>query len=421
MQRAILKLHEIIWEITGACKNGCNYCGSKECWNEEIHEDRIKEIVDRIAKYPPKEIDISGGDPLLVSYETHKYVVDTLKDQGVKCKILFNLKSFDAHNTPNLLNLYDHVGLSINNQKDLDLFQKAIKSVPALPIVLFKKLTVITNFNLENIFLFNTFKDLVKTYDLAWMIQYTVYKNESDSLAIYNNDGALKYLQDQITTALSEKVKIILSDNLTEGPCGAGLNGLGILSDGTVVPCLSMRSWENMSDVSQGNILFNSLEGIWYESFQKYRFCEFKCCKDHCKNKTIFAKVFNPNILFPEHLTLPLPRDIFINPSPHIPYTAYYAVVPWDNGQVYAYAVKGWGPGDGSAGWGSGGPGSAGGAGQITTTASDTWSILDMKTGEVTEKSPSTEEVLEQLGKQFSKTPKPTPTPSKGTPVRTDK
>ena len=44
MQKNKLELREIIWEWTGACKNSCTYCGSKEVWNEEIDEDRIKSL-----------------------------------------------------------------------------------------------------------------------------------------------------------------------------------------------------------------------------------------------------------------------------------------------------------------------------------------------------------------------------------------
>jgi len=66
----------------------------------------LKKIVDEIVKYPPEEINISGGDPLLVFYDTrdilsvlkyrvfsfrfHKYVVEALKKTKVACKIIVN-------------------------------------------------------------------------------------------------------------------------------------------------------------------------------------------------------------------------------------------------------------------------------------------------------------------------------------------
>jgi molybdenum cofactor biosynthesis enzyme MoaA len=62
--RKKLELQEIVWEITGECKNGCSYCGSKDAWNCITDVDKICKIADEIAKYPPKEINMSGGDPL---------------------------------------------------------------------------------------------------------------------------------------------------------------------------------------------------------------------------------------------------------------------------------------------------------------------------------------------------------------------
>jgi hypothetical protein len=36
------------------------------------------------------QVNISGGNPLLVPVLTHKYITDRLKSVGVECKILFN-------------------------------------------------------------------------------------------------------------------------------------------------------------------------------------------------------------------------------------------------------------------------------------------------------------------------------------------
>ena len=93
-QSSHLKLKEIIWEITGKCDNKCPYCGSKEVWNEEIDEYAIRKIASRICEYPPGEINISGGDPLLVPFEIHRDIVEAFKEKGIQCKILINPKTF---------------------------------------------------------------------------------------------------------------------------------------------------------------------------------------------------------------------------------------------------------------------------------------------------------------------------------------
>ena len=83
------KLKEIIWEITGKCNNGCDYCGSKECWDESIDEGKISEITMAICEYLKNgEINISGGDPLLVSIGTHNFITSEFRTSGNKVKII---------------------------------------------------------------------------------------------------------------------------------------------------------------------------------------------------------------------------------------------------------------------------------------------------------------------------------------------
>ena len=292
-----LKLKEIIYEITGKCKNNCSYCGSKECWNEGIDERRILSIAKEIASYPPEEIDISGGDPLQVEFTVHERIVKILHDAGVRCKILFNPKSLRilsernhteeeygyAENKVEILKLYDWIGISINTKEELEIYSK-MSSLSRTKID--SKLTVISNFNVSNVFLFSEIAEFVKATNIGWQIQYTMYSDDSD-LAIYKNDEARKFLFESIDKAQLDGVKIIVADNMNCGTCSAGKNSLGILSDGTIVPCLSMRSWiKDIKSVSQGNIAKGqSLELIWNDRFKEQRFADFKCCKDWVGNK----------------------------------------------------------------------------------------------------------------------------------------
>jgi MoaA/NifB/PqqE/SkfB family radical SAM enzyme len=62
MQNQHLKLKELIWEITGECKNNCSYCGSKKTNDKTVSDGVVLQIANKIAKYPPNEINISGGD-----------------------------------------------------------------------------------------------------------------------------------------------------------------------------------------------------------------------------------------------------------------------------------------------------------------------------------------------------------------------
>lgn len=299
MQEGQLKLKEIIWEMTGRCENHCSYCGSKETWNCVVDEDMILKISQAISKYAPEEIDMSGGDPLLVSHETHKKILDLLHEKNVKCKILLNPKSvFKGQERLRTALLYDWIGISVNEAEELKLLSGyGIGNF-------FKKSTIISNFNLQNIFLYEEIEEFVKKHNLMWQVQYTMYKDDNP-LAIYKNDPAIKALSEKVSKSILGGMKVLVADNANHGRCGAGISSIGILCNGDVVPCLSMRSWvENINSVVVGNLiseewkensdeiaynkfLENPLKYIWENRFDKYRFESFKCCKDHVGNKCV--------------------------------------------------------------------------------------------------------------------------------------
>lgn len=305
MNRQHLKLREIIWEITGACKNGCSYCGSSREWSEKIDEAKVLQIAERIALYPPENIDISGGDPLLISKKTHEDVVNLLKAKNVVCKILINpksIKNLTNLKVEDILVLYDWIGISINTKEELEIFSEYIKSNPL------EKYTVITNFNLDNIFLYDLIETFVKEHSVVWQIQYTMYKRSEEQLALYLNEEASQHLFDKINQSIGKSIRITMADNINDGSCTAGFASLGILSNGDVIPCLSMRSWIGCNEfisIKEGNLLDDpntdyphsgSLEEMWINGFESQRFNDFTCCKDHCKKRFFVLDITNTEL-----------------------------------------------------------------------------------------------------------------------------
>jgi len=170
-----LKLKEVIWEITNKCNNNCEYCGSRDRIHknlipEKLSDDRKIEIAQTIADYGVEKVNISGGDPLLVSLDMHKRVSEILKKAKVQTVILINPKSLA--NNPTAIekcNLYDHVAVSINDELDKNyLCSNWIK--PSC---------IITNFNKTNIFEFRTIAAFAKLHDVNWQIQFTMYKDDN--------------------------------------------------------------------------------------------------------------------------------------------------------------------------------------------------------------------------------------------------
>ena len=270
MQEPYLKLSEIIWEITGHCKNNCAYCGSKEIRDKKIDYKRIQMTLERILDFPPKEITISGGDPTSLSAITHKNIVKNLKEKNVICKILFNPLSYQHQNMVNeKLELYDVVGVSINTQDELNLFQLDYDKI--------NPTTIVTNFNIHNYFLYEEIEKEVKK-DMAWQIQFTMYDDKDNANAIFNNDFALAQLSEKIRQSLKNGVKIVIADNANTNRCGAGIYSIGITYDGFVLPCLSMRSWDKgiskyFSSLMKTDIEQYGLKTIWEQGFHEQRYC----------------------------------------------------------------------------------------------------------------------------------------------------
>lgn len=296
MQKAHNRLVEVIWELTDNCNQNCSYCGSKDILNKtEIIVSKVKKIATEIMAMKPDEVNISGGNPLLVSYALHEYVTKVLHSEDIICKIIVNPFNIKGCETPTL-DLYDWIGVSINTKAELEEFKQQIKT----------KTTVITNFNTMNVFLFKEIESLVLDNKLQWQIQYTMYKGDNE-LAVYQNEEAKTYLANQIQKS---KATIIPADNMNQGGCSAGLHSVGILANGDVVPCLSMRSWTD--DLQRkGNLLNETLYDVWVAGFAHFRCNEFECCKDitNClnKNKEIYMELPSslPQVLKP---VPPLPR-----------------------------------------------------------------------------------------------------------------
>jgi len=332
-----LKLKEIIWEICGKCLNGCSYCGSKEGWNEEIDEVTIKKIAEAICEYDGiEQINISGGDPLLVSYDMHKDITEAFKKKNIKCKIIVNPKSI-IKDTLQILKLYSVIGVSVNVKSEINLANSL-----DFPTFEDNTTTFITNFNIGNVFLYDEIEKIVKKYNTNWQIQYTVYRDPEDERAIYNNDEALKHLKDKIKNSIKNGIKIIIADNANSGKCTAGLYSIGISSDGSILPCLSSKAWRKSVDeeYSEGNICKTPLKDIWEQEFKDQRFGELVSCKDFCKNKKLDCDLFE-NPLMREEIhkmideaidkKMPIPFVTWPSDNPNKPITVYYG--------VYAYAV----------------------------------------------------------------------------------
>ncbi|MGL5152286.1 MAG: radical SAM protein, partial [Clostridium sp.] len=77
-------MNEITIELTNKCLNSCIHCSSvaSEDCNMFIKLNDIKEVVE---KYNPKQVNISGGEPLL--HKDIKEILLYLKSKNIKIKL----------------------------------------------------------------------------------------------------------------------------------------------------------------------------------------------------------------------------------------------------------------------------------------------------------------------------------------------
>ncbi len=265
-----LKLKEILWEITPKCNRNCDYCGSKQISNcEQLNDKHILDITDNICCYmttvdEPKNITLTGGEPLLLGLQRLQAIVRILKNAKCSVSTITNGDLLTAEH----LELFDSVGISVNTEDD-------VKKIIDKWLVYEDdkdKMTFVTNFGLHNVFEFDNISNFIKNIDGLWQIQLTMGDGQLDK-------NGIKHLYEKINNC---NTKYVLADNLqVEHNCMAGLSSMGITFNGFCVPCISARAWGNINN-SDYNILKISLRDIWEDGFKNIRFSgDCDNCRKH--------------------------------------------------------------------------------------------------------------------------------------------
>ena len=90
MLRKMYKIEEIIWETTLGCNLRCIHCGS-DCRthaDDELSADEALEVARQIAEVHPRNVSLSGGEPLL---RTDIYdVIKQLSSDGIEVALITN-------------------------------------------------------------------------------------------------------------------------------------------------------------------------------------------------------------------------------------------------------------------------------------------------------------------------------------------
>ena len=328
---SMLKLKEILWEITPECNKNCSYCGSKDLQGKKPLGDKdLKKIAKQLADYGVEEVTLTGGEPGVLAEKKPALfngIVRILRKAGVKVKAVTNGKLVLVDGVEKTLGDLDVIGFSINTPDDV--FDESVFDR--------SKHTMITNFGKHNIWDFDELAECARVFR-CWQIQLTMGEN------LLNPNG-IKHLRSKIADCdvPDDNTIIVLADNLQVcHDCEAGISSCSITYDGGVVACLSERSYGGIQKV-YGNLLKESIDDIWENEFKDIRFkgCR-KCCRDFVEYPGVDLKDLEEN----EEERKALPPTIIIkkikewpkvSPDPYDqPRVVLYGAF---GGNVQAYAV----------------------------------------------------------------------------------
>ncbi|MBT3582864.1 radical SAM protein [Candidatus Woesearchaeota archaeon] len=277
--------HTAVWETTLACNSNCLHCGSdaKTVRPNELTTAEAFDLVDQLADLDFKLIIESGGEPLLRKdwFEISQRIQE--KDMGLG--IISNGLNWKKGTIDKLVELQPYsIGFSIDGEPRLHdylrgvpgshkkVFQQ-IKQIKKEDLTICAITAVNNNNNLKQL---GKIRDRISTYNIdAWQIQMAspmgrMSKNQNLLLDENEYYKLGEFIAE--TRKLLPRVNVQAGDCIGYfgdlgpkvyddewGGCIAGINGLGIESDGTIKGCLSIQS----DLAKEGNIRDESLKTIW--------------------------------------------------------------------------------------------------------------------------------------------------------------
>lgn len=280
------KLEYVVWELTNGCNMRCKHCGSS-CTipkQDELSLEECLNICDMLSEMKVGFVTLTGGEPL-----TKKGWFDIAKkltDNGIMTMIISNgwclndeiiNKIVDANISAYAISI-DGIEETHDDIRRKGSFQHDLLMIKAL---IDKNVKVVVATTLNNI----NCKELDKMYDIFenagvkyWQFQVALpmgnlrkqkkysftpdlyediidfaYKKKKGSIEIIFTDGFGYFDPRQIE---------MLGDECWAG-CSAGKKSIGILQNGDVVGCTSIRS----TNIIEGNLTKTSLREIWESDY----------------------------------------------------------------------------------------------------------------------------------------------------------
>jgi len=302
------------WEITLACNLRCGHCGSRagQARPDELSTDEAFVVIDDLVGLGCRDVTLAGGEPTLRA--DWPLLVERLASQGVKVAVISNGLTWSSEHTQKAKAAGIHrLGFSLDGlERTHDCVRKAengyrkvlqamdLSVAAGIPVV---AITHITRRTLPEI---EAIHALLGEHGVAgWQVQLGVpLGNMAEDRAMVLDDGEIAALLPRLVSLRKTRrpPKVVPADNvgyfgdleedLRESSarikfwvgCRAGLEVMGIESNGDVKGCLSLPSGLNgRHDFVEGNLRKKRLPEIWRDpdAFAYNR----KFCTDDLRGK----------------------------------------------------------------------------------------------------------------------------------------
>ncbi len=279
------KIKNVVWEITLSCNINCLHCGSNADINKRPQELSTGEafgLIEQLADLGTERIILSGGEPFM--RRDWSALAQRIINLGMTCNIISN--GYVVNNdTIDLLKAVgiNYLGFSLDGAtaKTHD-YIRGKEGVFEHLMWVFKtlkangfKIAVVSTIHKGNIHELDGIKNVLLDYGVdVWQIQtanirgrmpkeWAITDKDFYHVAQFIADNRNRYydilkITEADCTGYFSKLTPFMGIPKWNG-CSAGINTIGIESDGTIKGCLSMQH----DSYREGNIREKSLKEIW--------------------------------------------------------------------------------------------------------------------------------------------------------------
>ncbi len=266
------KLETCVWEITLGCNFRCRHCGSScaEPAPDELTTEEALDLADQIGVLKPRYLSLTGGEPLM--RKDWSLITERLTAQGIQVCMITNGSLIDEETAEKMeragLSL---VSVSMDGTRQIHNYMRGVdcydKSKRAYRLLSGTKILRAANTTLvkENLSCLEEMRlELMELGVQKWQLQIglpvgTLKKNKASVIDPEDLPGVIDFVYEanskggiQVTLAESagyyskkEAMAARMADPLGRlsvfRGCNAGIRSLGILQNGDVTGCTSIR------------------------------------------------------------------------------------------------------------------------------------------------------------------------------------